>query len=177
MELVFKNLSDNKVVDLIPYVQEKIAERVRLVHSDDVKILVGTDSQNHGRTTAYSVVIVLHYGNNGGHVLYSNLSVKRMSEKISEQSKKFMSDHNYELNSMPARLWKEVELSLEVAQHLENNGVKKPNFIDLDINSNPKFGSNRLHDAAVGYVTGMGYTPRTKPTAFAASYCADKLCH
>ena len=150
MERVFKSLSNNKPVDLIPYLKEKLSER------EDIAIYVGCDSQNVGDKTIYAAVIVLHYGRNGGHVIYTKEKFFRIKDRFT-------------------KLWKEVEISLEVAQFLDAHGIHA-NFIDIDLNPDPKYKSNSILRSAVGLVESMGYTARAKPDACAASYIADKLC-
>lgn len=150
MEHVFRSLSNEKVVDLIPYLKEKIAS------ADDIKIYIGTDSQNIGGKTVYASVIVLHYGNRGAHVVYSKTKVDRIRERF-------------------AKLWREVEISMEVAQYLRENDINAT-YIDIDLNPDPRYGSNNVLRAALGFVESMGYVARCKPFATAASYCADRLC-
>jgi predicted RNase H-related nuclease YkuK (DUF458 family) len=150
MEKKFKRLSDHKVVDLIPYLKEKMA--------NNVKIYIGADSQNLADSTNYATVIVLHYGNSGGHVLYYKETLPRVRNQFN-------------------RLWKEVEDSIEVAMYLADNGIQRATYIDLDLNPDPKYQSNTVLRAAMGYVESMGFTPRIKPNAAAASCCADHLLH
>jgi len=150
MEQVFRSLSNEKVVDLIPYLKEKLSTR------DDIKIYVGCDSQNVGDKTIYATVIVLHFGNNGAHVLYS----KAKFEKIKDRFKK---------------LWNEVEFSMNVAQYLDANGIRAT-YIDIDLNPDPVYASNTVLRAALGFVESMGYVARCKPFAVSASYVADRLC-
>jgi predicted RNase H-related nuclease YkuK (DUF458 family) len=150
MEKKFKRLADHKSVDLIPYLKEKMA--------DNVKIYIGADSQNIADTTVYATVIVLHYGNSGGHVLYYKESFPRIKNQFN-------------------RLWREVEDSLEVAMYLLDNGLPRATYIDLDLNPDPKYNSNTVLRAALGYVESMGFTARIKPNAAAASCCADHLLH
>jgi predicted RNase H-related nuclease YkuK (DUF458 family) len=151
MERKFKSLTDDKPVNLIPYLKEKLAE------ADDISIYVGCDSQNQAGNTRYATVIVLHYGNRGGHVLYSKERVDRIRDSFT-------------------RLWKEVETSLEVAEYLTSHGIQRPRYIDIDLNPDPKYRSNQVLRAALGYVESLGYEPRCKPYAISASYIADKLC-
>jgi predicted RNase H-related nuclease YkuK (DUF458 family) len=73
-------------------------------------------------------------------------------------------------------LWNEVEYSIEVAEYLTNNGIQRPSYIDLDLNPDPKYKSNQILRAALGYVESMGYIPRCKPNAMVASHVADALC-
>ncbi len=150
MEKRFRRLADHRYVDLVPYLMEKM--------EDDVKIYIGADSQNLGDRTHYATVIVLHYGNSGGHVLYCKESVPRVRDNFN-------------------RLWKEVEDSLEVAMYLNDQGLPKATYIDLDLNPDPRYNSNTVLRAALGYVESMGFTARIKPNAAAASCCADHLLH
>lgn len=161
MKHVFKSLTDNKEVDLIPYLKDKLSNdnpflKERHFKVEDVEIYVGCDSQNHGDQTHYACVIVLHYGNNGGHVLYSKMKIDRVRERF-------------------VKLWKEVEFSMEVAQYLNTFGIRA-NFVDIDLNPDPRYGSNTVLRAALGFVESFGFVPRCKPFALSASYAADRLC-
>jgi predicted RNase H-related nuclease YkuK (DUF458 family) len=151
MEKVFKELSRRSKIDLIPYVKKYLSE------NPNVDIYIGCDSQNTGRSTNYATVIVLHKERKGGHVLYTSESVPKIKDRFT-------------------RLWSEVEHSIDLAEFLTLNGIKKPKFIDIDLNPDPRFKSNIVLRSALGYVESMGYTPRCKPYAAAASYAADKLC-
>jgi predicted RNase H-related nuclease YkuK (DUF458 family) len=165
-ERKFFKLSDRTEVDLVPYIKEKIGER------DDVAIYVGCDSQNSRSKTFYGIVVVLHYGKDisedsrslayhegggkGAHVIYSTQKFRRIRERRD-------------------RLWKEVETSVALAEYLVNSGLPRPDFIDIDMNPDPKFKSNELLTSALGYVEHYGYKARFKPKALSASYAADRL--
>lgn len=151
MKRQFKSLTDGQNIDLIPYLKSKLAE------ADNIRMYVGTDSQNIGSRTVYATVIVLHYGNSGGHVVYCKTSVPKILDKFT-------------------KLWNEVEDSVSLAQYLEENGIEKPAYIDLDFNPDPKYQSNTVLRAALGYVESLGYSPRCKPYAVSASYIADRIC-
>lgn len=148
----FKRLADGRVIDLIPYIKDELTK------SNDIRIYVGTDSQNIGDHTVYATVIVLHYGNNGGHVLYNKQSIPRVRDTFS-------------------RLWNEVELSLSTAEMMVAGGLPKADYIDLDLNPDPMYRSNSVLRSALGYVESLGYKARIKPNAAAASTCADMICH
>lgn len=152
MKTKFRRLGDGREVDLIPYV------RTELEQNENVRIYIGTDSQNIGEKTVYATVIVLHYGNNGAHVLYSKLNLPRVKDNFT-------------------RLWNEVEYSLEVAEELHNGGLPRADYIDLDYNPDPIYRSNTVLRSALGYVESMGYKARMKPDAAAASCVADAICH
>lgn len=151
-EMTFRTLGGEKPVELVAHLKEKIGDR------KDVSIYLGTDSQNVASRTIYALVVVLHYGNNGAHVVYAKNKFDRIADGFT-------------------RLWKEVEMTIELAEFLKEAGIQKPKFIDLDFNPDPYFRSNQVLRAALGYVESMGYTPRCKPDAVSASYVADKICN
>jgi predicted RNase H-related nuclease YkuK (DUF458 family) len=150
MERVFKSLGNNKVVDLVPYLKSKLSE------SKDISIYVGCDSQNVMNETIYACVIVLHYGRSGAHVIYTKEKVNRIKDRF-------------------VKLWKEVTISLEVAQFLETHGMHAT-YVDLDLNPDPQYKSNSILRSAVGLIESYGFETRVKPDSCAASYCADRLC-
>jgi predicted RNase H-related nuclease YkuK (DUF458 family) len=160
MNRVFKSLTNRQKVDLIPYVERFLADNV------NTDIFIGCDSQNRRGSTSYATVIVLHNKGRGGHVLYTQDETPRL------QKGKQTSKTEVEFQ----RLWSEVERSIEVAEYLKANGIKKPTFIDIDLNPDPQFKSNQALRAALGYVESMGYIVRCKPDAVSATYVADKLC-
>jgi predicted RNase H-related nuclease YkuK (DUF458 family) len=150
MESKFKSLTTKNEVNLIPYIKDFLSK------NNDTSMFVGSDSQN-SRATTYAVVIVLHNFGKGGHVLYAKDIVPRIQDRFT-------------------RLWREVEYSLQTANYLVEHGIQKPNFIDIDLNPDPKYKSNQVLRAALGYVESMGYVPRCKPNAVVASYVADAIC-
>lgn len=158
MKYIFKNLGNRTEVDLVPYMKEKIVERTKLMKgTNDVSIYIGCDSQNIGVNTVYGLVVVLHYGNNGGNVLYSRMKVERIRDRF-------------------FRLWKEVEMSVEIAQCLEAEGLRAK-YIDIDINPDPRYQSNKVLRSALGLIEASGFEARCKPDALAASSIADYICH
>lgn len=147
--MVFRRLADSQVVDILPYAQDFLTE------NPNHKLYVGTDSQNIGKTTVYATVIVFHSSRGGGHVLYSKVVLPKITDRWT-------------------RLWKEVEMSVETAELLKD--TEHPvDFIDLDMNPDPKYKSNSVLRSAVGYVESLGYVARVKPDATIASCVADKI--
>jgi predicted RNase H-related nuclease YkuK (DUF458 family) len=128
-----------------------------LSENPDAQIIIGCDSKNRDSETVYGLVIVLYKEKKGGHVLYAKQRMPRIRDRWS-------------------RLWREVELSVALANELQEKGFPKVKFIDLDLNPDPRFKSNDVVRAAVGLVESMGYEARTKPYSLCASYAADKVC-
>lgn len=155
MNLQFKSLSTHEYVDDI---FEYIKEKIHLV--PETKLYVGTDSQNGRRSTTYATVIVMHYNENdsgkGAHVLYCRETLNKIRDKY-------------------ARLWGEVERSVHVSIILKDGGVAVKN-IDLDFNEDPRYNSNSVLRAAVGYVEASGFEARWKPHNAFSVRVADQLC-
>ena len=120
--------------------------------------MIGCDSQNRKRETVYAIVIGLYKPSKGAHVLYSRLTTPRVS--IKENS---------------TRLLNEVWFSVEVAEQIKNELGIVATWIDIDLNPDPKWQSNKALAEAVGMVVGMGYKVRHKGHSPVMTYCADHL--
>jgi predicted RNase H-related nuclease YkuK (DUF458 family) len=149
---IFKRMADGRPVQLLTHVRELLRSR------NDVEVLVGCDSHNHGKHTIYATAVVLRYLRNGAQVVYH----RERSDRVSD---------------LWTRLWGEVERSLFVAEMLREQGSIPVHRIDMDLNSDERYASNRLHTAAVGYVRAHGFEPRTKPDLLIASWAANILCN
>lgn len=147
----YRILATETIVSLDSYLSHYLSE------NPDAQIIIGCDSKNRDSETVYGLVIVLYKEKKGGHVLYAKQRVPRIRDRWS-------------------RLWREVELSVALANELQEKGFPKAKFIDLDLNPDPRFKSNDVVRAAVGLVESMGYEARTKPYSLCASYAADKVC-
>lgn len=148
----FKKFTGEKLKDVPAYIKSYFED-----HKDsNIEILIGTDSQNKGRNTTYSTVIVLYTPGHGGHCIFKRW--KTPKERVRQ-----------------TRLLKEVEASLDCANELVEAGVKKPKYIDLDINPNPKYKSNDVFATAKGWCESMGYEVRFKTIAPLATSVADWL--
>jgi len=149
--MVYRILASDTSVDLETYLGEYLSQ------NPEANIIIGCDSKNREDYTIYGLVIVLYKEKKGGHVLYAKERIPRVRDRWS-------------------RLWREVELSVALANELQEKGFPKAQFIDLDLNPDPKYKSNDVVRAAVGLVESMGYKARTKPFSLCASYAADKVC-
>jgi predicted RNase H-related nuclease YkuK (DUF458 family) len=147
----FKKLMDNNTVEISEYVKQYIIDH----KFNNLRIYVGCDSHNKGEFTTYVTTLVIHIGDTGCHVLFNKDKVKR-------------------INDLWTRLWKEVELSVELALYLRENGINIHN-IDLDLNDDEAYASNKLVAAAKGYVQSLGIKPRIKPDLLPAVHAADNL--
>lgn len=147
----WRDLGTGKQVPLIDYLKDWLDK------NPDHRLYIGCDSHNSGNKTTFAVAIVLHNTGRGGHVIYSRLITPKMTSK-----------HE--------RLWKEVELSVETAQNIIDNGIQKPDYIDIDLNPDPRYQSNSLLRAAVGLIESMGIEARYKTLSPWSISIADTLC-
>ncbi|MGA1772357.1 MAG: ribonuclease H-like YkuK family protein, partial [Flavobacteriaceae bacterium] len=88
--LLFKDISGKRV--------ETLAHTLKILKNNPyVEIHIGSDSQSVGKRTIYCTVIAYRFGNRGVHYILSKSSVPL-------------------INDMWTRLWREAELSIEVAE-------------------------------------------------------------
>ncbi|MBL0126749.1 MAG: hypothetical protein IPP83_04665 [Flavobacteriales bacterium] len=151
-ERIFKSMADGRPIVLLDHVRALMRDR------DDVEVHVGCDSHNHGRHTVYATTVVLRYHRNGAQVVYH----REKSAKVDD---------------LWTRLWGEVERSLMTAELLREEGHIRVHRIDMDLNSDARYASNKLHMAAVGFVRAHGFEPMTKPDLLIASWAANVLCN
>ena len=127
-----------------------------LKNSPYSQIHIGSDSQNVGKKTIYVTAIAYRFGSRGVHYIIS-----KKSEMI--------------IDVIWKRLWKEAEMSIEVAEWLSNQ-INVKIEIDMDYNSDEKFISNKLISAAKGWANSLGYKVNVKPNNQIATKAADHHC-
>ena len=121
-----------------------------------VKIHIGSDSQNIGKKTKYATVIAYRYGSRGVHYILS-----KKTELL--------------IKDMWTRLWKEAEMSIDIAQWLTHQ-VSVRVEIDMDYNSDENFKSSKLISATKGWANSLGYKVNVKPNNQIATRAADYHC-
>jgi predicted RNase H-related nuclease YkuK (DUF458 family) len=146
----FRSLSDHQEVELTTY----IADFLR-VHPS-AELLVGCDSQNHDGATHFAVVVGLHIPGRGARVLYARWTTRLMYD-------------------ICTRLLEEVRHSVEVAENIRTGIDVTVSWIDIDVNPDARYESNRIFSSAVGLVTGMGYRVRHKGDSPLMTHAADQL--
>ena len=146
----FKKLTSNESFEVATYVKAYMG-----LHANrSLQIYLGCDSQNHLRTT-YATTLVFNVSATGCHVIYRKEVVPLIQD-------------------IWTRLWGEAERSVELALYLREHGVEI-DTIDLDYNVDPKYKSNKVVTAAVGYVESLGFKARIKPELLPAAYAADNI--
>ena len=85
-------------------------------------------------------------------------------------------DYTVKLDKPNMRLLNEVMKTAALFDKLQDVIGSRQVEIHLDINTDPEHASNQVAQQAIGYIRGVcGLTPKIKPEAFAASYCADRF--
>ena len=117
---------------------------------------MGTDSQNYRKSTVYAVVVAFRYGRKGVHFIYHKEKLRKIRDKWT-------------------RLWKEAEMTAEVAMHLRQNLVPV-HAVELDYNKKAGEGSTSMVAPGVGYLKGLGFeTVIAKPDEQVAVKAANHI--
>jgi predicted RNase H-related nuclease YkuK (DUF458 family) len=143
-------------------VVDEIVAFMQLDTSRSYNIIIGTDSENHNDADFVSAIIVHRVGN-GGRYWWRRLKLSPFK-------------------SLRMRIWKEVSLSLELAQSFLNEVYKRSNFPEFQIEIHVDVGVNgnthQILQEVVGAIRGSGFMVRTKPESYGASKVADRhICH
>lgn len=125
----------------------------------NIKYRVGCDSLNIRDKTIYITVLVGVYPNKKGAFIV------------------YLKDKSPKVNDTYRRLWTEVEKAVSFATMLRETYAVDIEAIDLDLNSDPHYVSNKLLSSAIGYATSCGFPAYYKPQNVAAIYAADHLVH
>jgi len=178
----FKLFGGKEIDDLKDYVLNYVT------NNDNLRIYVGTDSQKRGSTTTFATVICFRHYHSGAHIIF-----KRWNEKTFDMRSRLIAEVSYSLEIAqflhdileeqgkfsPVEYVKDEfyeyvkdEKGISVKQLKHNNLID----IDIDINPNPKWGSNKAYKQGVGMVVGSNFRCRVKDDAWAASCAADLLC-
>ena len=150
MEKYFK-LENGERINVIDHCSEILGKY------PNAQILIGCDSQNSKTNSKYSVVIVFRYGFSGAHFIYSNIKVPKIKDLFT-------------------RLFKECELSLEIAEYITHNTSYKVGAIELDFNDFKITKSTPLISATKGWCESLGYKVILKSGEMIAVKAADKIC-
>lgn len=143
----------------------KVAEFIKS-QTPETKIYLGCDSERmrvqNEWYADYVLAIVVHINGNNGCKLFGEVHRERVYDaKPGKPSMRLMTE-----------VYKVSELYLKLAEVLEGRQVE----VHLDINPNEMHGSSCVISQAIGYIKGTcNVVPFVKPTAFAASYAADRF--
>lgn len=157
-------------VPLLEYLEELIKQEKALGHT--IAVSVGTDSQRSGRQNfKFATVILISVKEDlgggvivgrGGKMIYATYTLNVHGKKKEGVNERMLTEVS-----------KSIEAAYEIATFLDSYGIKME--IHADINPDPRWESNKALSQAIGYILGMGYEFKIKPSSICASYCADHL--
>lgn len=164
------NQEDYTVANFSPKQVEEIVDLLATL-DNTTKIYFGCDSvrtRKNGRWYAnYATVFIVHMNGKNGCRLFSHLSTEP--------------DFDVKISRPKMRMMKEVQKVCELYTQLIPFIDEFEIEVHLDINTDPKHGSNCAATEAAGYVlgvTGLSETQiKLKPESFAASFGADAAAH
>ena len=164
---------NNKLINepLVDYLENLFDEK--LEQGIGLRVSIGTDSQKISKFEyKFATVILITMSEDLGGGVVVGRGGMIISSTFTHEFK------NRDKELVNERMVFEVSKSIEVAQEvaLLLDVYEIPLEIHADINPNPKHDSNKALQSAVGYILGMGFDFKIKPSAPAASNCADKLC-
>lgn len=132
---------------------------------DTTKIYIGCDSERYkiGKDwyADYILAVVVHINGNNGCKIFGAVQKERdFDQKYNRPRMRLMNE-----------VYKVADLYLQLASEIPNEIE-----VHLDINPNEMHGSSCVVNEAIGYIRGMcNVIPLVKPSAFAASYAADRF--
>jgi predicted RNase H-related nuclease YkuK (DUF458 family) len=133
--------------------------------SPESRVYIGCDSsrKKNGQGewyATYSTAVVVHIDNRHGCHVFCDSET--------------MVDYDQKADRPAMRMMNEAMKAVEAYQQLEDLLIERDVEVHLDVNADPKHGSNCALSMTKGYVSGMlGIPVKVKPDAFAASYAAD----
>lgn len=126
----------------------------------NLKIYIGTDSQDYGKVTRYVTAIVYRYGHRGAHYIYFKEDVSKVRDIFT-------------------RLYDEAVRTIETAQLLDSEIPISFAALEFDYNQIPKWASNKLISSIGGWVKGLNYKAVFKndnDNIMIATKAADHIC-
>lgn len=152
MDYYFRT-EEGELVNVIDHTISQLA-----TFPDNLRIYIATDSQNYGGKTVYVTVVVYRYGVRGAHYIYKKDRIPRIRDHFS-------------------RLWKEAELTVEVADIITGEiPVISIEALEFDYNNKKVTKSSSLVAATKGWAESLGYKVKVKPDEMIAAKAADHLC-
>jgi len=140
--------------------KELVKELLFYIKSDPMekyKVVIGTDSANHGTTDFVSAIVVYRVGH-GGRFFWRRVNQKK-------------------INSLRQRIYQEVMISLKLAEEILFN-LSQNKDIDFDFEVHVDIGSKgktkEMLQEIIGMVRGSGFNVKTKPESYGASKVADR---
>jgi len=122
----------------------------------NMKVHIGTDSQNLGIETSFVTAIAYRFGIRGAHYIFTKEKIPLVRDTFS-------------------RLFDECTRTIEVAQWFSDK-INVVVEIDMDYNQDEFTVSHKLIGATRGWALSLGYKVNVKPDIQIATKAADYHC-
>ena len=124
----------------------------------NLKIYIGTDSQDYGKITRFVTCMCYRYGHRGAHFVYLKEEVPTIRDVFT-------------------RLYQEGVKTIEIAELLvEHLPAVKFEALEFDYSNLKKTKSSPLVSSIKGWVRGLGMNPSFKSGEQLATKAADHVC-
>jgi predicted RNase H-related nuclease YkuK (DUF458 family) len=141
-------------------IEEVLLHDIEASQYDDMKFVVGGDSQMRCSGDEYAVkycVVLVSTNGHGGRGYYKCIDIKG---RVSRQQRLFKETYYA------------VKYALQFNPLLESVGYHIGE-IHADLNPNPKYASSDMIASCIGYIRGMGFEGKCKPDSWASYGVAD----
>jgi hypothetical protein len=124
----------------------------------EYSVIIGTDSQVRASETTFVTAVIIHRIGESARFFY-----QRTESRVKLD--------------ITSRILHETSESIELLEHLVDSAVIRRlgrDVIEVHIDAGSRGKSQRVMDACINYVKGMGYQYRVKPEAYGATHVADR---
>lgn len=141
---------------------EGVFENMEAFVAEDLEreyaLIIGTDSQHHHDHTVFVTAIIIHRVGQSARFYYT----RRVTHD------------NLDLTT---RILTETSDSVLLVQELEKSGVYQylgREAVEVHIDAGTRGKSQKVLEACINFVKGMGYQYKVKPDSFGATHVADR---
>lgn len=171
----FRKYDGDAIEDIIGYIKEKVQD------GDDVRVVVGCDSQQRRSYTLYALTIIMYDEilHHGAHVVFMKIRTKKERDIFT----RLMNESLYSLdlaNWLDSKLTDGIYLKPKFKVN-EYDGSYPTRKVEIHVDVNPEYGrdkrnkSHMVYSSVMGMLCGSGFSVKSKPTSYAATCAADHL--
>lgn len=171
----FRKYGDEVIEDIVEYIKDKVKE------GDDVRVVVGCDSQQRRSYTLYALTIMLYdeIRHRGAHIVFMKIRTKKERDIFT----RLMNESLYSLdlaNWLDSKLTDGIYLKPKFKTN-EYDGSYPTRKVEIHVDVNPEYGKDKrnkshvVYSSVMGMLCGSGFSVKSKPSSFAASSAADSL--
>jgi predicted RNase H-related nuclease YkuK (DUF458 family) len=171
----FKKFNGEFIEDIIQYIKDNASK------GEDVRVIVGCDSQQRRSYTIYALTIMLYDEilHKGAHIIFMRIRTKKEKDMFTRLM-------NETLYSLDLANWLDIQLPDSVYKKplFKNNdydGSYPTKKVEIHVDVNPEYGRDKknkshiVYSSVMGMLCGSGFKTKCKNESFAATCAADHL--